>query len=222
MADGKPDLSGIWTAENTMPCDPANGKCAGRKIGRQTLDIGALLPGDLPYQPWAAELVKKRSAGKRSDDPSANCFFPGAPRAHAFWSFKKFVQTPGLLIILDEFNANFRQIFTDGRALPEDPVPTIDGYSTGHWEGDTLVVQSIGYTDDQWLDSHGSPITEQAKITERFGRPNYGTLEIEMTVNDPKAYTKPWTVNVNQHILLNTEITDKFCFDTWKATVHMP
>ena len=221
-ADGKPDLSGMWAAENMLPCDPAYGKCADRKIGRQTQDIGSLLPGGLPFQPWAAELVRKRTAAQKKEDPTAKCYFPGAPRAHAFWTYKKFVQTPGLLVVLDEFNANFRQIFTDGRSLPEDMLPTIDGYSAGHWEGDTMVVQSAGYTGEQWLDNHGSPITEEAKITERFHRVNYGTMEIEITVNDLKAYTKPWTVKVNQHIVLNTELIDKFCMENGKASVHMP
>src|SRR5579864_9189143 len=98
--------------------------------------------------------------------------------------------------------------FTDGRPLPEDPNPSWNGYSTGHWEGDTLVVETSGFLDGQWLDRAGSPLTNAAKMTEKFRRPNYGTLEIDLTVDDPKAYTKPWTIHLSHALMLNTELLD--------------
>jgi hypothetical protein len=115
----------------------------------------------------------------------------------------------------------FRQIFTDGRPLPADPEPSFFGYSTGKWEGDTLVVQTIGFRDDLWADLSGSPITESAKVTERFRRPDYGHLEIEITVNDPKAYTAPWTVRVNQVISIETELMELICVDDQKNRSHV-
>ena len=150
----------------------------------------------LPYQPWAAELVKKRTANQAIDDPHAHCLPPIFPRAYVLPQYFKLVQTPGLTVLLHEFNATYRQIFTDGRPLPKAMNPTWNGYSTGHWEGDTLVVETAGFRDDLWLDMSGSPMTDAARVTERFKRPNFGTLEIEVTVNDPKAYTRPWTVTL--------------------------
>src|SRR5947199_7867813 len=112
---------------------------------------------------------------------------------------RKIVQTPGLIVIMYEGNAGLRQIFMDGRALPNnDPQPWWYGYSTGKWDGDTLVVQTSGFRDDGWLDINGSPLTDAAKVTERFRRVNFGRMEIDVTVDDSKAYTKPWTVRVNQ------------------------
>jgi hypothetical protein len=128
---------------------------------------------------------------------------------------------PGLVVILTERNASYRQIFTDGRPLPEDPQPSWNGYSTGKWEDDTLVVQTAGLRDGMWLDRSGSPLTDAAKLTERFRRVNYGNLEIEVTVNDTKAYTKPWTVKVHESVVLNTELIDYICNENEKDLKHL-
>ena len=133
---------------------------------------------------------------------------------------KKIVQTPGLLVILTERNAGYRQIFTDGRPLPEDPTPSWNGYSSAKWEGDTLVVQSNGFRDGIWLDASGSPMTEAAKMTERFRRPRNGTLEIEITVDDAKAYTKPWTVKPTQPLVGDTELLDYICLENERDSRH--
>jgi hypothetical protein len=155
-------------------------------------------------------------------DVYLNCIAPGGPRMHIIPTMKKFVQTPGLLIILNEFNANYRQIFLDGRPLPEDPQPTWNGYSTGKWDGDTLVVQSNGYRDDQWLDGNGSPLTSTAKVTERFRRPQFGKLEIEVTVDDPKSYTRPFTATVYQDLMVDTDLLDAVCAENEKDVQHLP
>ena len=123
--------------------------------------------------------------------------------------------------MLSERDVTFRQIFTDARELPKDPQPSFTGYSSGHWEGDTLVVQTIGFRDGMWLDRSGSPLTEAARLTERFRRVNYGKLEIEITVDDPKAYTAPWTVKFNQFIVLNTELLEYFCQENEKDQPHL-
>jgi hypothetical protein len=115
----------------------------------------------------------------------------------------------------------YRQIFLDGRPLPDDPTPSWNGYSTASWEGDTLVVRTIGFRDDLWLDMAGSPMTEAAKMTERLRRPSYGTLEVQVTIDDPKAYTRPWTVQMNQMITLDTELIDEMCLENEKSSTRM-
>ena len=212
MADGKPDLSGIWT----MMCPTAKGPvmCLPETyVSREFADIGRSLDGGLPYQPWAADAVKARRAENGKDDPFTHCL-PGTPaRIHTVPLLRKIVQTHGLLLFLSEVNASYRQIFTDGRSLPQDPNPSWNGYSTGHWEGDTLVVETNGFRDGQWLDRWGSPLTGEARMTEKFRRRNFGTLDIELTVDDPKAYTKPWTVRLSQSIALDTELLDWICLE---------
>jgi hypothetical protein len=218
-ADGKPDLSGIWITEDNRPC-PAEG-CADMKVGQQFVDIGWGLKGGLPYQPWAAALSRQRTAELRLNDPNSQCLPTGIVRMHTTPLFRKVVQTPGLLIILNERQVWYRQIFTDGRPLPADPQPTWNGYSVGRWDGDTLVVQSNGFRDGIWLDSNGSPMTEAAKITERFRRPDYGTLDITITVDDPKAYTAPWTTTVRHLVALDTDLIDYVCQENEKDVPHL-
>jgi hypothetical protein len=140
---------------------------------------------------------------------------------HLLPTMKKIVQTPALTVILNEYNASYRVIHLDGRPLPVDPQPTWNGYSSGRWEGDTLVVRSNGFRDDQWLDAAGSPLTSAATVTERFRRPNFGTLEIAITVDDPKAYTRPWTVTVEQAIVVDTDLLDAMCLENEKDVPHL-
>ncbi|HXP85521.1 MAG TPA: hypothetical protein VN841_12415 [Bryobacteraceae bacterium] len=124
-------------------------------------------------------------------------------------------------MILNEQNASYRQIFTDERPLPVDPNPSWNGYSSGQWDGDILVVQTTGFRDGLWLDTGGSPLTDAARVTERFRRVNYGTLEIELTIDDPKAYTKPWTIKVTQIIAPDTELLDYICLENEKDVPHL-
>jgi hypothetical protein len=133
----------------------------------------------------------------------------------------KALHTPRLLVLLNEVNAMYRQIFVDGRPLPADPNPSWNGYSTAAWEGDTLVVQTIGFRDGLWLDMGGSPMSDAAKMTERFRRPNYGTLDIQITVADPKNYMRAWTVEMTQQITLDTELIDEFCLENEKSSRRM-
>jgi hypothetical protein len=189
-ADGKPDFSGMWGWVTASNC---GAKCTDTQISREFINIAATLKSPLPYQPWAADLVKKRSV-EQGLDPNVHCMPRGAPRIWTDDYYKRVFQVPGRVIILTERNMQYRQIFTDGRPFPKDPNPTWNGYSTGHWEDDTLVVETIGFRDDLWLDAAGNPLTDQGKMLERIRRPNYGNLETEITINDPKAYTAPWTV----------------------------
>jgi len=191
-------------------------------IAKEAIDIGRGVPGGLPFQPWAAELLKQRVANEGKDDPHVRCWPSNVPRDYGLPHLQKFVQTSGLLLILNEWDAAYRQIFLDNRPLPVDPQPTWNGYSSGAWEGNTLVVHSNGFRDGLWLDLKGSPLTEAAKLTERFRRPNYGSLEIEITVDDPKAYTKPWTVTFRQAIMPDTELLDEICVENEKSYQHLP
>jgi hypothetical protein len=216
--DGRPDFSGIWQAEKTRPCPPEG--CDDMEIGEQFLNIGWGVKGGLPYQPWAADLVKARKALNGQEDPGTRCLPTGILMMHTTPLLKKIVQVPGLMVILNERNATYRQIFTDGRPLPADPQPSWVGYSTAKWDGDTLVVETAGFRDGIWLDRSGSPLTEAGKITERFRRVNYGRLEIQITVDDPKAYRAPWTIQLNQFLVLNTELLDYICLENEKDLAH--
>lgn len=190
-------------------------------MGREGINFGVNLPGGLPYQPWLAELAKKRTAEDSKSDPHIRCLPDTFLRAYSLPHLLKFVQTPGLLVMLNEMNAGYRQVFIDGRPLPADPVPSWQGYSTARWEGDTLVIDSAGFLDDLWIDWNGSVITEAATVRERIRRPDYGHLEIEVTVDDPTAYTRPWTVTLRQRIALNTELVDEICLENEKSFQRM-
>jgi hypothetical protein len=174
----------------------------------------------VPYQPWAAQLVQKRRV-EQGLDPNVHCMPRGAPRIWTDDYYKRIFQVPGRVIILTERNMQYRQIFTDGRPLEKDPNPTWNGYSTGHWEGDTLVIETNGYRDDLWLDASGKPMTEQARTIERIRRPSYGNLEVEVTIDDPKAYTSPWTVKIDQPLVLDSELIDYYCLENERDSVHM-
>ena len=210
MADGKPDFSGIWYLQ-FPPCPP--GGCADYTAGPEFLNFGARLPGGLPYQPWAAALVKERTEQLGKDDPVGLCRPPGALRLLTFPPPRKFLQLPGLFVLLSERDVTYRQIFMDGRPLPTDPEPSWNGYSVGRWDGDVLVVDTVGLRDDTWLDRNGSPLTSAARVTERFERKNLGRLEVAVTVDDPKAYLRPWTVILTQVLAADTELLDYHCMD---------
>jgi hypothetical protein len=227
LPDGKVDFSGLWTRAAgdgrgrgrgqaaTPPPPPAAGTPPLATFG----DIGTNMPGGLPLQPWAVELKKQRMALNSKDNPDANCLPMGITQFHQQPQPREIIQTPRRILIMYEANYGLRQIFMDGRALPKqgDPVASWYGYSVGRWEGDTLVVETNNLRgaesgpSDGWLDVRGSPYSEQAKFTERFSRPNFGRLEIDVTVDDPKGYTKPFTVRINQQIMVDTELIEFIC-----------
>jgi hypothetical protein len=219
-ADGKPDLSGIWLAANHLPCPPLlrdGDDCLEKTpLSAWAFRIDATSKEPLPLQPWAAAARKQRSDADSADDPHAKCLPSNPPRMYTLPHFQKIIQTPYFIAMLTEFNASYRQIFTDGRPHPPDPQPAWTGYSSARWEGDTLVVDSIGFRDDLWLDMAGNPLTSAAKIRERIRRPNFGRLEIELTIDDPKAYTRPWTVNIPMDHALDVELVEEMCLENEK------
>jgi hypothetical protein len=243
LADGKPDFSGIWTTgepydrrahglsspkDLPAPRDPQSSKEAQTPAdptaivgSRQMANIGIDLPGGLPYQPWLVPIVKERTDNLAKDDPHIRCVPDNFLRAYGMPHLLKFVHSPSLLVMLNELNAGYRQVFTDARPLPKDPNPTLQGYSSGKWSGDTLVIDTIGVSDDTWIDWNGSVLTEAAKVREQMRRPDFGHLDIQVTVDDPKAYTKPWTVTLKQRIVVDTELIDEMCLENEQSLKHL-
>jgi hypothetical protein len=212
--EGKPDLSGIWFA-NVPPKDYCKEKdCVQEeRMAREQINLGSNMKGGLPYTDWSRQQMIKRRANGGRDDPHTYCKPPNFPRAWTLPQHTKIVQTPTELVMLHEFNAAYREVYLDGRPLPVNPNPTWNGYSTGHWEGDTLVIETNGIRDDMWLDIQGSPITESAHLTERLKRINFGLLQVEIAVNDPKAYTRPWSVTIEMALQVDTQMLEEICLD---------
>jgi|SRR5579871_206059 len=224
-ANGHPDLSGVWDrgmVPGTPPPPAVTFGAAPAPGPRPFQDLPSAVPGGLPLQPWAAELRKQRLAENSKDHPDAHCLPLHPLQLHSHPQPRKIVQTPGLVLIMYEANNGLRQIFTDGRPLPGPAAePWWFGYSIGHWEGDTLVAETTGFRDIGWLDEEGTPVTTAGRMTERFRRPNYGTLEIEATIDDPKAFTKPWTVKLQQRLMPDTDLIEFVCLENNRSTPHL-
>jgi hypothetical protein len=237
LPDGKPDFSGNWIrfrGEGAFAAPELRGLVRNQAAAAQTpappvdpgsppigafWEIGANVPGGLPLTPWATELKKQRMAVNDIDNPDANCLPMGLTQFHMHGQPRKIMQSSAVIAIIYEANYGLRYIYLDGRALPPQGgvEPFWYGYSVGKWEGDTLVVETNNLRgadtgpSDGWLDVRGSPYTEQARFIERIRRPTYGKLEIDITLDDPKAYTRPFTVRVNQQISPDDEIIEFVC-----------
>ncbi len=222
--DGRPDLSGVW---ETIPGRSGGPRVAAAGTGelppsRSIFDnVGD--PGGAPYQPWAAALVKQRMADNSKDNPDAHCLPLGIMQNTSHPFPKKIIQTPLEVIVIYEGSATtVREIFLDGRTPDPAAQPWYNGYSTGRWDGDTLVVETTNFLDDEtwsnWLDVRGSPLTGSGRLIERFRRPNYGTLVIEVTIDDPKAYTRPFTATVNNRLMPQSQLIEFVCID--KSAPH--
>jgi hypothetical protein len=194
-ADGKPDLSGVWMARNT---------------GSLFYVTQDLKPGEI--RPWAEAIYNQRAEDYRRDTDGIHCLPPGPKAGIAVGNFPmKIIETPNLVAVLYEYQTLFRQIFTDGRALPEDPNPTWMGYSVGRWDGDTLVVTTAGYNDRTTLDLAGHPHTEALRVTERYHRRDLGHISLQVTFEDSKAYTRPWTLPVELDLIPDGELIEYVC-----------
>ena len=229
---GTPDLSGVWENVGWRELQQRSGDISGTggSPGTRALltggpglffDIAAGVAGGLPLQPWAAELKRQRMAANSKDNPDAHCLPLGNLQLHTHPQPRKIIQTADVVVVLYEGNAGTRQLFTDGRSLPaNDPQPWWFGYSTGRWVGDTLVVESAGFRDGGWLDVNGSPLTDRARTTERYRRTSYGAMEVQVTVDDPKAYTRPWTVTIAHRLLADDELIEFVCLENERSTRH--
>jgi hypothetical protein len=235
LADGKtPDLSGIWNSIK-VPCEGSPAErtfgCSDVPLGIPVaiMDVTATGSEDgqagttvpLPYQPWAEAQVKQNLADIRKDDPTTRCLPISPVRQWADFFPMKIIQTEDTVVVLSEYMVQYRQIFLDGRPLPKDPVPSFKGYSVGHWEGDVLVVETTGYKNGLWLDLKGDPLTEEGRTTERIRRPTYGRLEVQVTVNDPKAYTRPWSATRYLTLAVDTELIEDVCNENNRNLPHM-
>ena len=219
MPDGKPDFSGMWFANVPAKDFCREPNCIQEeRMAREQINIGSSLKGGLPYTDWSREQMKIRRANGGREDPHTYCMPPNFPRAWTLPQHIRIVQTPGMLVMLHEFNAAYREVYLDGRPLPVNPNPTWNGYSTGRWDGDTLVIETNGIRDDMWLDLQGSPITEAARVTERLTRPTFGSLRVEIAVNDPRAYTAPWSVTIDMAAILDTQMLEEICMDNERDT----
>ncbi|HEY6343027.1 MAG TPA: hypothetical protein VIY49_16155 [Bryobacteraceae bacterium] len=246
--DGHPDLSGIWafrgpgrggrggaqganaagpgtqgatSGTNAQPAPPPEPPASGPPAATFA-NIGSGFKDGLPLQPWAFELLKSRMDEHSKDNPDAHCLPLGLTQLHMHPQPRKIIQSPLVTVILYEAQGGVRQIFTDGRLLPGDDIqPWWYGYSIGHWEGDTLVVETSGFRDDVWLDINGSPLTETGRMIERFRRPNYGTMEVDVTIDDPKVYTKPFTVRMNYRIMPDTDLIEFICNENDRSGAHL-
>jgi hypothetical protein len=199
--DGRPDLSGVWRM------DP----------GGYGLNLLSQLKAE-EIMPWAAEIAAKRKEEFGRDHPAYKCMPEIGPLATFFGMFK-ILQTPTTTAFLPE-GAPYRQVLTDGRALPEDPQPTWMGYSVGRWDGDTFIVESAGFNDRTWLDFDGHPHTEALRVTERYRRPDFGHMRVEMTFEDRKAYTRPWTIRLEAVYAADTELLENVCNENEKSLQH--
>ncbi len=227
-AGGHPDLSGLWLyarPEGAPPPPPAGASTGLGPPGpgvNQFFNIGSTLKDGLPFTPWAKELRAQRKSANNKDNPDAHCLPIGLIQLHNHPQPRKIIQTPDLIVILYEAQGGVRQIFMDGRKLPPPDVqPWWYGYSIGHWDGDTLVVETTGFRDDVWLDVEGSPLTNTGKMTERFTRTAFGKMAIDITVEDPKAYTMPWTVRINQRLTVNEDLIEFICGENERDENHL-
>ena len=243
--DGKVDFSGIWNlgfgggagrgrgagapgGAAAAPAAPAPPPATGEPNAPYTSAFFEVAGRgtNLPMQPWAAELKKKRMADNNKDNPDVWCLPIGLMQYHNHPQPRQIVQTKNLMLITYESNYGLRYIYMDGRPAPtNDPTPWWFGYSRGWWEGDdTLVVETTNFRGDEragWLDVNGSPYTDALKMTERFRRPNFGTMQIDITIDDPKAYTKPFTVRVNHRIMVDSEMIEFICNENEQSSKHL-
>jgi hypothetical protein len=202
-ADGKPDLSGIWQTTS----------------GKWLVNLAA--DGvEVPFRPATLALFKERQEQNGKGRPSERCLPHGVTDFDALATPTKIIQTPAVTIVLFEAYNHYRQIFTDGRPLPTNPEPAWLGYSVGRWDRDTFIVDTIGLNDKTWLDDGGHPHSETLRVTERFRRRDFGHMDIQITIDDPPAYTKPWTVTIQKALVTDTELIEFIC-ENEKDLVHM-
>jgi hypothetical protein len=214
-ADGRPDLSGIWVSPCLAGCEASE---------RRFFDLAkGLTPSDVQMTPWAAAIQKQRESRDHVDDPFGYCLPPGVPRIHFVIGSYKILVTPGVTAFLHETAVGlmFRQVFTDGRPLPTVTEPTWLGYSIGRWDGDTFVVETTGFRDGGWLDTEKArPHSDALHVTERFRRTDFGHIDLAITIDDPKAFVKPWTVGTVLTFQPDTELLESFCDSHDKTMEH--
>jgi len=233
--NGKPDLSGVWQAAYALSGE--NDRLFGKRLETFTVPgddprtfskyflniLADFAPEEAIMRPEAAALLRKHiEPGGNTESPSTRCVPQGIPRGDLdnYLPFK-IVQHPGLTLVLYEQSNTFRQIYADGRKLPVEPQPTWMGYSVGKWEGDTFVVDSLGFNDRGWLDATGHPQSEQMRINERFHRRDFGHMDLELTIDDPEMYTRPFTVKATEVLVPDTDLLEYVCAENERDRIHL-
>jgi hypothetical protein len=229
-SDGKPDLSGVWQTEPVAPGESLLGDESffvvpgddPRTFSKYFWNILAdYKPAEAPIRPEAAELFRKNAASGVT--PVSSCLPLSIPGADMLtYAPFKIIQTRGVTVVMYELDNTHRQIYTDGRKLPADPNPAWMGYSVGHWEGDTFVVDSAGFNDKARLDGFGHPRSEALRLQERFHRRDFGHMDLQVTVDDPKMYLKPITVKVTELLVPDSDVLETFCEENERDRPHMP
>jgi hypothetical protein len=228
-SNGKPDLSGVWQVEPTPPSEMKRlfgDLSADSALGDTTATFSKYLvnilldfkPEETPLRPEFADLVRQRA---KQESPLLHCLPVGMPTDDLLPGPFKIIQTPGLTLIRNEYENTFRQIYTDGRKAPADPEPLWLGYSVGRWDGETLQVDTVGFNDKGWLDGMGHPRSEALHVTERFHRRDFGHLDVQVTIDDPKVYTKPFSVKFTELLLPDSDIVEYFCAENEKDRSHI-
>ena len=231
-ADGKPDLSGVWTTDST-PSEEMTRLFPGldalavpgddpRFLHKYFMNVFAdIKPADTPLSPQGAKIFLPRAKTMSRDVPTSHCLPAGVPMGDLLPAPRRFIQLPGLLVVLYDGINPQRMIYTDGRKHVADPLPTWMGYSVGTWDGDTLVVDSKGFNDRTWLDAFGHPRTESMHIVERIRRRDFGHIDVQMTFDDSGAYTKPFSIQFTQTLQPNTDILEGVCAENEKDRAHL-
>jgi hypothetical protein len=227
-ADGRPNLSGLWQTKSAPPdllerLIPGTTNGAGEEpLSQYFINIFSdFKPEDAPLRPAAAELFRQRAPQFSKVSPLQHCLPEGMPLVEMAPAPYKIVQTPGVTFMLYERDTTFRQIYTDSRKLPDDPQPSWLGYSVGKWDGDSLVVNTIGFNDRGWLDARGHTHSEALHLTERFHRVDFGHMELQLTIDDPETYTRPFTIKLRQRLLPDTDLLESFCAENEKDAGHI-
>src|SRR5579862_2954498 len=227
-ADGRPDLSGLWQTNSAPPAMlaaliPSATNGAGEEpLSEYFINIFSdFKPEEIPFRPEAAKLFQERARNFARESPLPRCLPEGMPLVEMAPAPYKIIQGAGMTVMLYERDTTYRQIYTDGRSLPHDPQPTWLGYSVGKWDGDSLVVETIGLNDRGWLDARGHTHSEALRLTERFHRRDFGHMEVQLTIDDPKTYTRPFTIKLEQRLLPDSDLLESFCAENEKDAPHI-
>jgi len=227
-ADGKPDLSGLWQTDAAPPemlerLTPGATNGAGEEpLSQYFINIlSDFRSEEEPMRPEARALFLQRAKAFSNESPLSHCLPEGMPLVEMAPAPYKIVQARGLTVMLYERDTTFRQVYTDGRKLPDDPQPSWLGYSVGKWDGDSLVVETIGFNDRGWLDARGHRHSEALRLTERFHRSDFGHMEVQLTIDDPKTYTRPFTIRLKQRLQADSDLLESFCAENEKDSHHI-
>lgn len=226
--NGKPDLSGLWQAERTPEREYTS--VLGNEFAALQIDLHdinkhtmnlfwGMKPADEPLSPEGSAAYKQHLDNPHTY-PHTQCLPDGVP-ADLFVMTFKMIQAPREILQLTELSSPTRQIYTDGRPLPKDPQPTWMGYSVGRWEGDTLVVETIGLNDRGWLDAFGHPRSEQMHMTERYHRRDFGHMDLEFTFDDSKYYTRPFGLKASLRLIPDSDLIEYVCTENEKDRAHL-